>query len=327
MTHVLCSISTKGRYHTTLLGAIQSVVMQTRWPEQLIVFDDNDDPIDVRAIPEYDNLFKMMDFKGIQWEWIWSTRSGQHHNHQMANQRAREWVWRVDDDCIAEPRTLETLLQYVGPQVGGIGGSCLTPSWDKTPRQATGKMEFVDQENSLQWGIILQPRRVEHLHCSFLYRAGVADYHLGLSKVAHREETLFSWSLHKMGYELWVVPNAVTWHLKSDGGGIRSTDQNIQEFYDRDDQIFRGFMQFANNTIVVLDNGMGDHIVFRRLLPKIKNPVVFSCYPDIVPGGSIAEAHKLFGNIDNWNIYKKMTDWKWTDSLEKAFAKLYGVES
>ena len=31
----------------------------------------------------------------------------------------------------------------------------------------------------------------------------------------------------------------------------------------------------------------------------------------------------LFGDIDQWNIYRKMAQWKWTGSLENAYRKMY----
>ena len=323
--HVLCSISTKGRYNTTLPLAIQSVAMQTRPPDHLIIYDDNDDAIDPRSVPVYDNLFKMISARGISWEWIWAGKKGQHHNHQMANQKASEWVWRVDDDNQPEPQVLETLLQHVTDQVGGVAVACLTPSWDQSPRVATGLIERIDQEPNIQWGRILRKQQVEHLHCSFLYRAGVCDYNLALSRVAHREETLFSWQLHQKGYQLWVVPGPVTWHMKLDEGGIRSQDQAA--LYEADNRIFYSYTLHKDHTVVVLDNGMGDHIVFKRLLPLIKNPKVYSCYPDIIPGASIQEARNLFGDLDEWNIYKKMHEWGWDQSLESAYKKLYGIKS
>ncbi len=325
MTHVLCSISTCNRYRTTLSHALASVVNQTRPPDQLIVFDDSNPAEDLRQDPVYSNLFKIMNLKGIAWEWIWTEKRGQHHNHQTANERAREWVWRVDDDNIAEPTVLETLLKYVSPEVGGVATSCVTPSWDTSERTATGQIEYVNQEPNIQWGRVKEVKSVEHLHCSFLYRAGVADYNLGLSQVAHREETLFSWQLHQRGYQLLVVPGPVTWHLKMSEGGIRSS--NDQTLYERDHQIFSNFLKYRDHTIVVLDCGMGDHVVFSHVLPKIRNPFVFSCYPDLVPGESIARANDLFGDISGWNIYRKMNQWQWKHSLEKAFEKLYGVNS
>jgi hypothetical protein len=43
----------------------------------------------------------------------------------------------------------------------------------------------------------------------------------------------------------------------------------------------------------------------------------------VIPCKSIAEAQALFGDLDQWNIYKKMAEWNWQDSLENAFRKLY----
>lgn len=322
MKKILCSISTKGRYDTTLSLAINAIVQQTLRVDKLVIFDDNDEPKDLRDIQLYRYLFSMLDQKGISWEVMFGQKKGQHYNHHIANNMDYTWVWRVDDDCIPEPNTLQELYKYTKDDVGAVGGSILTPPFASVSR-ATGKIENIDKEPNLQWDYIKAVQDVDHLHCSFLYRAGIHDYNLGLSKVAHREETMFTYGLKQKGYRLLIVPNAVTWHLKNQYGGIRT---EVKELFDHDEQIFRNTLNLKQNTIVVLDCGMGDHIVFSKILHEIKNPVIFSCYPDIVPGRSIQEARNLFGNIDNFNIYAKMDVWKWTDSLENAFRKLYVTE-
>lgn len=317
---ILCSIGTRGRYFTTLPMSLQAIINQTRPVDKLVIFDDNDQPIDLRNHPIYSHLFYILDQKKIPWEWQYAEKKGTHYNHQKANTMGYEWVWRMDDDAIPEPNVLENLCKYATNEVGAIGGSILTAPFTPDPLFSTGKIENIDSEPNCQWFYIPEIKEVEHLHCSFLYRAGIHDYNLGLSKVAHREETLFSWGLHRKGYKLLIVPNAVTWHLKNPQGGIRDGDQSL---YIQDEQIFRNRLAHKDQTIVVLNFGMGDHVVFSHVLPEIKNPVVFSCYPEIVPGRSIAEAHHLFGDLDEWNIYKKMDRWQWKDSLENAFRKLY----
>ena len=321
MRKVLCSISTRGRTHTTLPSAIQSIIMQTRPVDKLVIFDDNDDPKDLRGDPIYMHLFKMMDMKGIEWEWLFAGKKGQHHNHQMANTMGYEFVWRMDDDTIAEPSVLEELLKHMKEGIGAVGGSILTPTWDCKENNATGLIKNIDDEPNIQWGRISSIKEVDHLHCSFLYRAGIVDYNTGLSRVAHREETLFTFALACKGYKNLVIPDCVTWHLKSEKGGIRSEDS--KQLYDHDEFIFRNYIEHSDKTIVVLDAGMGDHIVFKHVLPYIKNPLVFTCYPNIVEGQPISEAHRLFGDIEQYNVYRKMALWKWTDSLENAFRKLY----
>lgn len=320
MAKVLCSIATKGRYDTTLPMVLQAVACQTKTPDKLVIFDDNDEPQDIRGNFIYRHLLHMLDAKAIAWEVVFAPKKGQHHIHQMANEMGYDWVWRVDDDCIPEPNVLESLWRHVGDNVGAVGGSILTMP-HTAPVQASGRLENIDHEPNLQWGYVEQVHAVEHLHCSFLYRAGVHDYHLGLSRVAHREETLFTYGLFSKGYRVLVVPGAVSWHLKNPQGGIRCGSS--QEMFERDEQIFRNLMALKDKTIVVLDAGMGDHVVFSHVLSHVRNPEVFTCYPDIVPGRSIAEARTLFGDIEQYNIYGRMARWGWKDSLEKAYRRMY----
>ena len=314
-------MATRGRYFTTLPLVLNAIINQTKRPDKLVIFDDNDEPQDMRKEMIYSYFFQMLDIKGIAWEWIYAPKKGQHHIHQIANTMGYDWVWRVDDDAIPEPNVLETLYSYIEPSIGAIGGSVLTPPFMPDTSAVTGKIDKIDAEPNIQWGNINVTTYVDHLHCTFLYRAGVADYNLGLSRVAHREETLFTYQLQQKGYLIAAVPNAVTWHMKNPQGGIRS--ETKAELYEHDEKIFRNIIERRNRTIVVLNCGLGDHIVFSRILPSIPNAEVYTCYPEVVPGKSIAQAQQLFGDLDHWNIYKKMDQWKWKDSLENAYRKLY----
>jgi len=327
MSKVLCSVATRGRYHTTLPLVLNAIINQSKPVDKLVVFDDNDEPQDMRKEMIYQYFFQMLDAKGIAWEWLYADKKGQHYIHQNANEMGYDWVWRCDDDAIPEPNVLERLVGYaieltnVQIKVGAIGGAILTPPNLPDTSISTGDIDRIDLEPNIQWNYIERAKEVMHLHCSFLYRAGVHDYNLGLSRVAHREETLFTYGMYQKGYKLFAVPNAVTWHMKNPEGGIRS--ETKKEMYDHDEFIFRNVLEYRNKTIVVLNSGLGDHIVFNRVLPSIPNAEVFTCYPEIIPGRSIEEARYLFGSLEDHNIYKKMDQWKWKDSLENAYRKLY----
>lgn len=325
MDKVLCSVATRGRYFSTLPLVLSAIMNQTKSPDKLVIFDDNDEPKDMRSEFIYQHFFRILDSKGIKWEWLFAEKRGQHHIHQKANEMAQRegytWVWRCDDDCVPEADVLENLYLHCNYNVGAVGGSCLA-DYPMDTSQSTGKIENINSEPNLQWGYITETKEVEHLHCSFLYRAGINDFNLGLSRFAHREESLFTYGIYQKGYKVLAVPNALSWHLRNPEGGIRS-DQDKQEMFYHDDRIFQNFLSFKNNTIVVLNCGLGDHIVFSHILKDLKNPIVFTCYPEIIQGKSIAKAQQLFGNIDQWNIYKKMDLWQWTGSLEDAYRKLY----
>ena len=195
MSKVLCSIATRGRYFTTLPLVITAIMNQTRLPDKLIIFDDNDEPKDMREEGLYQNLFYVLDSKGIAWEWLFAHKKGQHHIHQIANTMGYEFVWRVDDDAVPEPNVLETLCKHLADDVGAVGGTIMNPPQPLEYFNSTGLIENIDREPNIQWGLIKEKKQVEHLYQSFLYRAGVHDYNLGLSRVGFREETIFTYGL------------------------------------------------------------------------------------------------------------------------------------
>lgn len=329
MKNILCSVSTRGRYETTLPICLYAIMNQSKLPDHLILFDDNDEPQDLREKEMYRNLFTMMDAKGLSWEVVYGQRKGQHFNHQTANRWGYEWVWRVDDDCIPDPTVLENLYAATDLKTGCVGGSVITPWWnipEADKKKATGKIEDIYNEPNKQWFTIDEIEEVDHVHCTFLYRAGVVDYNLNLSKVAHREESIFSYEFIKKGYKNLIVPNAITYHLKSQAGGIRD---GVAELYAHDEEIFRSNLNVGY--LIVLDNGIGDHLVFESLMPEILDKynkvTIACCYPEVfdewdVECISIATAKQMM-NVDEQNVYKKMADWSWEGSLQNAFRKLY----
>lgn len=331
---ILCSISTRGRYDTTLPLAIQSVAMQELLPDALVIFDDNENPIDIRSIQHYEYLLRILDEKGVRWSVQFGQKRGQHYNHQQANSMGYKYVWRLDDDTIAEPNVLKKLYGQMKDDVGAVGGSILTLPFTKGIR-STGKIENINSEPNPQWDYIKETREVDHLHCSYLYRSGIFDFDLSLSKVAFREETLHTFGIKKKGYKILLI-DCVTWHLRNKDGGCR-THSNASN-YDHDERIFIGMLNLWNIDIgqskkFILDCGIGDHYAFKSILPQLRkrysNITLAVCYPDIffdeenIELISIADAIRIFGNIDAFNIYSWMDTNNWTGSISDAFLKLY----
>lgn len=345
-TNVTATISTKDRYHTTLPLALEAIAQQTVQPKQLVIFDDGEMK-DLRGISPYSHLFPMLMARGTMWYHLPGGRVGQVRNHQEALDRAdTEYVWRLDDDNCPEPNCLENLLKDIqkDASVGAVGGLVLDPNAQgPRPSFITGKIEDIYNPFNVQWyrwgG---EPEEVDHLYSTFLYRVDAArkagGYCKELTPVGHREETMFSHSIKRAGYKLLVTPHALTWHLREGTGGIRSyTDGSL---WARDEQVFRKKMNEwgvvpRQYEVIVLDNGIGDHIVFRSILPEImkkhadKKIVLAVCYPEIfekcegVTLASIADAKAAFKNIDQWNIYVWCDKNKWTKSLADAFRAMY----
>ena len=163
MDKVLCSVATRGRYFTTLPLVLNAIITQSKKVDKLVIFDDNDEPQDMRKELIYSYFFQMLDVKGIPWEWVYAEKKGQHHIHQRANTMGFDWVWRVDDDAIPEPDVLQQLFCHVKEGVGAVGGSILTPPYMPDTSKVTGKIDNINNEPNIQWGMIHQETKVEHL--------------------------------------------------------------------------------------------------------------------------------------------------------------------
>lgn len=341
MSDVTAVVCTKNRPEL-LSSALLSIALQSVKPKSCIVFDDSDIPPRdaneiVQRYPVYGEVFQLFQEYGIGWEWKYGQKQGQHHNHQASQEISNTpLIWRLDDDEVAEPDVLEKLIRCSSDGVGAVGGLVLPPSPIPIPPEAASVIEDLGRPN-IQW--FTQPARVvevDHLHSTFLYRRGLVDYELSLSPAAHREETLFTYQIKRAGYKLLVDTSAVTWHFRSPTGGIRSHSDS--QFWVHDEQIFNiKLKEWGINSpttkIIVMDNGRGDHVILRKLLPELKSKykkiIVASCFPEILENMgieqiSIAQAKQMMP-IEHLNIYKNMIDWNWKDSLESAFRKLYGI--
>jgi len=351
---VTAVVSTKGRYFSTLSNTLISIANQTHKVEKILLFDDNDvkDRKDLREVPLYTYIFNMLSKKGIELYVEFGEGKGQVLNHQKSIERCKtEWIWRLDDDNIAEPDVLEKLLSVADEKTGAVGGCVLDPSMMLSHSLASSKMEDIYLGVNEQWFKITPkfvykpyvgvdgydgPREIDHLYSTFVYRKEAAKhgYCMELSKVGHREETVFTVEMRRNGWKLLFNPQATTWHFRNPEGGIRSEKDSI--YWKYDELVFEKKLKEWGITpkqykIIALDNGLGDHCIFKKILPEVQakypNLILATCYPEVfndtdVKQISLSEAH-MVTNVTDQSIYNKMIDWDWKDSLENAFRKLY----
>lgn len=344
MNHsVTAVVSTKDRYFTTLPNLLVSIALQTMKPKKLIIYDDGEQK-DLRKEPLYHNIFVLLERNGISWEVKFGNQKGQVDNHQRSIEDAEtEWIWRLDDDNVAEPDVLEKLLKNVSDDVGAVGGLVLDPkfNYNNLNKLASNKIEDIYLGLNVQWykwaGEI--SREVDHLYSTFIYRREAAKkiggYCMELSRVGHREETIFTYSLKRAGWKILVDSSAITWHMRDPQGGIRSDSH--KDMWGYDEMIFRRKMEdwgvkATEMKLCVLDSGLGDHLIFSKVLQDLKkknlNIVVACCYPEVFKEEksiitiSISDAQQMV-DINEHNIYKWMWDRGWTKSLEQAYREMY----
>ena len=325
---VLCFIATKNRYDSTLPLTLQSVMMQEVKPKKIIIWDDNtpEERRDLRENETYRYIFEFLDMNGIELEVLMGLCKGQHFGHQYVNKLGYKFVWRLDDDEVARPDALKRLLSYMSDDVGGVAGTVLTKGYGGN---ASAKIEDIFSRSNVQWNTGNEVIEADHLHSTFLYRAGIADYNLELSPVAHREETMFTHDLKEKGYRLIVDQSIVIYHLKQQSTGIRS--HNVEWFYRHDEDLFLKKMESWGYKLINLNSGLGDHFAFLNVLPKLqkkyKHIIIGACYPEVFKGIpninliDIAQSEP----INSENIYKWMIDNNWKESIVKAYEIFYGV--
>lgn len=343
--NVTATISTKNRSLTTLPLTIQAIISQTVLPKQLVIFDDNDQFTDPNGNAAIRHLLQLSMAKGCMWFWLPGQRKGQVANHETALRAAETgYVWRNDDDNIPEPGCLEALLMAMKDGIGAVGGLVIDPKCvGPRPSFISAKIEDIFCGFNIQWykweGVL---EDVDHLYSTFLYRveAGkkAGGYSKDLSPVGHREETMFSHAIKRAGYRLLVTPKALTWHLREETGGIRS--YRDPKLWEHDEAIFQqklrewGVKPRAFK-IIVLDNGLGDHIVARSVLPQIMAKhsgariVLAVCYPDVFEGvegitlASIGDAKAAYGNnLEGFSVYAWCEEHHWKRSLAEAFLEM-----
>jgi GT2 family glycosyltransferase len=326
---VLCAIPTKGRYFTTLPLAIASVLSQTVKPDKLVIYDDGEHK-DLREFPTYQYFFKNLDAVGIKWEVSFTPGIGQHHAHQKANTSDDyKFVWRLDDDTIAEPNVLEKLLSHMKDDVGAVAGSVVTPGGEAKEQAFGIKLLDVNRLPNIQWARGEGLYEVEHLYSSFLYRTNIVDYCMELSHVAHREETIFTHRLFRARYKLLVDRSAVTWHYRNPEGGIRT--QKDPAPWQHDEEIFRKELAKWGYKFVALSHGLGDHLCFSNIIPELlkrcEKLVLFCVFGEAFEGINNVIVRPLqeaasFG-CKEAGIYEYMTKYNWKRSMLKAYEKLY----
>ncbi len=339
MMEITAVISTKNRYFDTLPLTIESIIQQTYKPKKIIIFDDGEHK-DLRKENLYKNILSHIERKNIRWAIIFGENKGQVFNHQKSIELSKtDWIWRIDDDEVAEPDVLEQLISNIDDSVGAIGGVVLDPLNElclQIPEQDIyNKLEEINSAPNIQWIYNLPDKifHVEHIYSSFLFRKKAAShgYCLGLSPVGHREETIFTYEMKRKGWNLLINPKAVTWHYRSSVGGLRSYEDS--KLWVHDENVFYKKLDIWNKNIdkqkiIILNNGLGDHIAFLNILPEIlkKDPniILSVCYPEIFENFnvkliSIKEATLIHNNPQKDNIYKWMKENNWKRSIVEAY--------
>ncbi len=182
--------------------------------------------------------------------------------HDMMFRKAKtEWIFRIDDDNTLDEKCLETLVKESKNMENVVAIAPLVLSPFKSVNEQTvvdfdpPKVVIEDflSAASLQqyiWNKSPVLTKVEHLHSCFMYRKSLAEKVGGFiynenkdSIVSYGEETIFSYKLFKLGYNLLVCKNAKTFHYLAENGGTRDNSSVYNQNRLIDFEIFKKEIQ------------------------------------------------------------------------------------
>lgn len=346
---ITCTISTRGRLNSTLPLTLMSIVNQTKIPDELIIFLDDDEFVFLPKYNQiYESIFKLIESKGIKW-FCYKGLGGQVKNHQACLELATtELIWRLDDDNFAESNVCEGLFEFFKRDgektIGAVGGSVIDPRFNQNIESFRSQnIADIFESHPIQWFKRLPQENItfeaQHLYSTFMYRKEAAKpYYTSLSRIGHREETLFTHEIFRNGYYLIVDRTLVTHHFREEKGGIRSfTDGAL---WKHDEDFFKSKMKewgyLDTPFTVVLDNGLGDHWMFKKLLPSLRSKLqpntkilIGCCYPSVFEGEQQVKTHSIEEvknkgiNIDEFNVYKVAAENKL--HIIDAYKKIYQI--
>lgn len=241
--------------HDYLAALLVSLKNQTYQNFDITVIDQG---LDESIINNYliMTLMKVLKHEGHDFKLFKMPTIGPQHAHNKVLETTKNpYIFRVDDDIILDSNYLEGLVNTIekDDKIGAAAGLIIhqqhlgfvyPKNYMVNPFFANKNQKDPTKGYSLQWS--LHPdnaiKEVDHLYSSFIYRvdAGkrIGGFRTkGLSRVAHHEETDFSYSMHLAGYKLMINPNIKAFHFRAPTGGIR-TNQPPKELWDSDHQKF-----------------------------------------------------------------------------------------
>jgi len=346
---ITSTIVTKDR-ENGLYGALLSVLQQTVKPNEVIIYDDSLRPKhkDIWKIESFAYLKSLSELYGVDIRYYKTNDVGQTINHQRSLNDARyQYIWRLDDDEVANADVLEKLYNCIilGKRAA-VGGLVIQP--DQTGVTNVRKQTIADTESHTQMYLhqVNKPFEVQHLHSTFLFDKTKTDGYpdLILDKIGVREETIFTYEMFRKGYSLWVVPDCITWHFRSKKGGMRS--QNPEGYTFNNNVLNHKKNLWAminpNTDLLIMDqNGIGDSIVLESVLKditkKYHNGTVWVCTPNIevfkmspqqflnVKFLTEEDGRIYFNGRLPESIYGFMAKKEWKKSMADAYKEFYNV--
>jgi len=228
-------LTTCDRYDTTLPLCLMSIFNQSHPPDRVVLIDDSKQ----KKFYDYQILKNMLILfreKNIEFDYYHGACKGAVPALQIGLDKIEDgWVFKIDDDNILSCDTLELFNNNIQDNIGAMSGiiidkylySFYERNPDKASKEENGyynRIENIYSEINIQMMHEQSDeiKKVEHIYSNYFFKRDLADdYPLELSPSARREDTVFTHTIFRKGYDLIIIPQIKIYHLSD---GLRSGD-------------------------------------------------------------------------------------------------------
>ena len=240
-------LPTYDRYTTTLPLCLMSIVNQSYLPDRVVLIDDSPQ----KRFYEHEtlkNILYLFKQYGIEFDYFYGESKGVVPALQIGLDNIEDgWVLKMDDDNILPYNTIELFVKNIKPNIGAMGGVVVDHFFikyqknnpDKISTEIDGyynRIENIYTELNIQMMVEQSPeiKQVQHLYSNYFFNRKLADdYPMELQPSGHREETIFTYSIFRKGYDIIVIPQIKMQHLSFDDntGDKQYKDKRKNEEY------------------------------------------------------------------------------------------------
>ena len=211
-------VTTCNRYDTTLPLCLLSIVNQTKLPKRIVLVDDSKNK-SFYSHPILLHILTLCKFKNIDFDYYYGKSEGMVPAIKLGLEKITGgWVYKIDDDNVLNPDVFEILSSSIHEGVGAVGGIYIDEN-------SINKFEESDRYNKIEDIFFIlniqmvanqssKIKEVEHLYSNYFFKKNIEDPHPeNLKPSGHREDTIFTHTIFRKGYDLLVVPQAKIYHL------------------------------------------------------------------------------------------------------------------
>lgn len=239
MVKITVLIPTYNRYDNTLPLSLMSLLNQSRRPNRVILIDDSP----IKRFYEYPSLkliLKLFKEKDIEFDYFHGESKGMCPALQIGLDDIEDgWVLKMDDDHILEYNVIELLEQNIKDNVGAISGMIIEKRTEFIHKPTSinnvyNKIENIYTESSIQ---IIQNqtseiKKVEHIYSLYFFNRKLSEnYPIELQPSGNREDTIFTHTIFRKGYDLIVDPNIKIHHLSTTKADILFNKKHLEWFF------------------------------------------------------------------------------------------------